>query len=142
QDRWRAGCHNAAQLHREIGAQGDTGSDALLVDALRPWRPPRPSRAECAGRRDRRYRLRRPCLTPPGRLTAEDRAVLDRVLAGDPALASGYQLLQRFRALIAERDLPALDAWLADARASAVPGFVALANSITADRAAVDAALT
>jgi len=50
--------------------------------------------------------------------------------------------LQRFRKLIPERDVAALDAWLADAQASTLAPFVGLANGIVKDRAAVEAALT
>jgi transposase len=57
-------------------------------------------------------------------------------------LATGYQLLQRFRHLIATRDHGALDAWLDDAEAGGLPPFVSLAHGIRNDRAAVDAALT
>jgi transposase len=55
---------------------------------------------------------------------------------------TGHGLLQRFRRLVAERDLAGLDAWLADARASGLAPFEALANGLAADRAAVDAAFT
>jgi transposase len=149
QDQWQAGCHNAAQLFREIVARGYTGSYSLLHQATRPWRPPRApaedrrTRAPTGRRRrDRRYLVRHLCLTPPARLTSDERAALDGLLAADPGLAAGHDLLRRFRGLVAARDAGALDGWLADARASALAGFVALANSISADRAAVDAALT
>jgi transposase len=147
QDRWQAGCQNTALLFREIAAMGYTGSYSLLNQALRPWRPPRPPPEEHPvpgrpRRRHWRYSVRRLCLTPPARLTAAEDDALDRLLADDPALACGHALLQRFRALVAGRDAGALDGWLADARASGLPGFVALANSIAADRAAVEGALT
>ena len=86
--------------------------------------------------------MRQLCLTPLARLTDDERTALAGLLAADLGLAVGHALLQRFRALVAERDPVALDDWLVDARASALPGFVALATSISADRAAVDAALT
>jgi hypothetical protein len=38
--------------------------------------------------------------------------VLEQVLAEDEGLASGYPILQRFRKLITERDVPALITWL------------------------------
>ncbi|HZQ99208.1 MAG TPA: ISL3 family transposase, partial [Chloroflexota bacterium] len=147
QDRWQAGCQNTALLFREIVARGYAGSDSLLNQALRPWRPPRPAPEEhpVPGRPRRRHwrsRVRRLCLTPPARLTAAEHGALDRLLAEDPVLADGHALLQRFRALVAGRDAGALDGWLADARASGLPGFAALANSIAADRTAVDGALT
>src|SRR5581483_432929 len=72
----------------------------------------------------------------------DERAALDRVLADNPDLATGHALLQRFRRLVAERDLDGLDPWLADARASGLARFEAFANGLAADRAAVDAAFT
>jgi transposase len=137
QDRWQAGCHNVCQLHREIVALGYTGSRTLLSTAVQPWRPPRTPR----GKR-RRLSLRWLCLRPPAGLDPYETAARDAVLTGDQDLATGYGLLQRFRALIARRDPTRLDAWLADAAESALAPFVTLAAGIRADRAAVDAALT
>src|SRR5581483_114950 len=42
QDRWQAGCQNAALLFRGVAARGYAGSSPLLNQAVRPWRPPRP----------------------------------------------------------------------------------------------------
>jgi transposase len=140
QDRWQAGCHNVSQLFRELKARGYPGSRTLLDQALRPWRPPRPPRGSRPGRR--RLNVRWLCLRPPDTLAPHERQALESLLADDPALATGYQLLQRFRQLIATRDHPALDTWLADAEASGLPPFISLARGIRADRAAVDAALT
>jgi len=81
-------------------------------------------------------------LRPPEDLKPEERPILEQVLAEDEGLATGYQLLQRFRELIAERDVPALTAWLVDAEASGLPSFVTLAHGLRTDSAAVEAALT
>jgi transposase len=67
---------------------------------------------------------------------------LARRLEPEPATPCGDALRQRCRALIGERDIAALHAWLGDARASALPSVRSLANGIDADRAAVEAALT
>ena len=147
QDRWQAGCENIAQLCREIAGQGYTGSRTLVYQALLPWRGPRPTPDERRARRRkaqqrRRFRLRWLCLRPPDQLDAAEHAALDQALAADAALATGYTLLQRFRACIATRDVAALATWLADARASGSAPFVGLANGIGADRAAVEATLT
>jgi transposase len=139
QDRWQQGCHNISQLCREIRAQGYPGSRSLLAQALAPWRPPRPPPGS---RQRKRRRLRWLCLRPPEQLTTDERQALEQVLAADADLQTGYTLLQRFRKLVAERAVTALDPWLADAQASALPSFVALANGILADRDAVDAALS
>ncbi len=139
QDRWQQGGHNISQLYREIVTQGYSGSRSLLAQALAPWRPPR---APPAIRRRTRRSLRWLCLRPSADLNPEEQAALEQVLAEDAELASGYALLQRFRKLIAARDLAALGPWLADARTSTLPSFAALANGLTADLAAVEAALT
>ena len=143
QDRWQQGCHNVAQLFRELVAQGYPGSRSLLHQALQPWRPPRPPRRS-PGSRPRRHKLsvRSLCLRPADQLADHERRALDQLLADDPELATGYQLLQGFRHLIATRDHGALDAWLDDAEASGLPPFISLAHGIRTDRAAVDAALT
>jgi transposase len=64
------------------------------------------------------------------------------LLAREPELATGHALVERFRALVAKRKVADLPTWLADARASALPAFVSLANGLEADRAAVEAALS
>lgn len=139
QDRWQAGCHSVAQLHREIVLRGYQGSYSLLQQALAAWRPPRPPNTERT--RTRRLSTRWLCLRPPEDLELDERSVLEQVLAEDEGLNTGYQLLQRFRKLIAERDVPALVPWLVDAEASDLPSFVTLAHGIRADYAAVEAAL-
>ncbi len=140
QNRWQAGCHNVAQLYREITQQGYQGSHTLLSAAVRAWRPPRTPAKE--RQRTRHLSVWWLCLRPPEALKPDERPTLEQVLAEDEGLASGYQLLQRFRTLVAERDVPALIVWLVDAKASELPSFVTLAHGIRADAAAVEAALT
>lgn len=144
QDRWQAGCTNVSQLFREIAAQGYAGSRSLLVQALQAWRSPRLPRKEQRQMRRLTHRLsmRWLCLRPLERLKPEERSLLDTLLAQDDDLALGHQLLQEFRRVIAERSIAGLDNWLQSAKSSNLPTFVALANGINADRAAVDAALT
>lgn len=139
QERWQQGYHNVSQLYREISAQGYPGSRSLLLQALAPWRPSRPPPGS---RRRHRRSLRWLCLRPPEQLDADERQALDQVLADDPNLKIGYTLVQRFRTLVAQREVTALASWLGDAQASGLPSFVALANGILADRAAVVAALS
>jgi transposase len=146
QDRWQQGCTNVSRLCREITAMGYGGSRSLLAQAVQPWRGPRPPKRP-KGKPGRAERLRRRtsvrwiCLKPPDKLKEDEQALLERLLAQDHGLALGYDLLQRFRQLLRERDLSALDRWLADAQGSDLPTFMGLANGIQADRAAVEAAL-
>jgi len=90
----------------------------------------------------KRLSMRWICLRPPQQLNPTEKTLLDKLLAQDTDLALGHQLLQQFRKVVAERDVGALDNWLGQAKSSNLPTFVALANGITGDRAAVDAALT
>jgi transposase len=147
QDRWQNGCHNVSQLHRELEAQGCTTSRSLLREALRAWLKPEELRAHKRHPRQQRSRMRRLntrwlCLRPPDQLDDDERAALQRVLDEDPPLASAHELMQRFRQVVHDRDLPGLDRWLADAAASELPPFVGFTRGIASDRAAVDAAFT
>jgi transposase len=137
QDRWQAGCTNVSQLFRELAARGYAGSYSLLREALRPWRPPRGS-----ARQRHRFRVRWLCLRPPEQLSSEEQRALAQVLGADPDLAHGYALLHRFRTLVQSREVAALEPWLTDAQASNLPPFIALANGLVSDRAAVEAGLT
>ncbi len=60
----------------------------------------------------------------------------------DDRLNAGYQLLQRFRRLIARRSVRELDQWLEDAESSGLRPFVSLAHGIRADYDAVVNGLT
>jgi transposase len=147
QARWTDGCPNVSQLYRELVALGYTRTRSLLAKALMPWRGPRPPPNPDGGRPRRRHCVRRVslrwlCLRPPEQLKPAEHVALGQALAEDVELATGYALLQRFRHMVAARDLPALAPWLADAHASGLASFVTFARGIEADRAAVEAALS
>ena len=78
----------------------------------------------------------------PDQLDAIERDALQEILEDDERLAFGYELLQRFRRLIARRSVHELDQWLEDAAASELRPFVSLSHGIQADRAAVVNGLT
>ncbi len=147
QGRWQAGCTNVAQLQRELEAQGYLGSYSLLMQALTPWRGPRPPPEPGHGRRRGRPRVKRVnvrwlCLRPPDQLEQYESDALLDILEEDARLATGYDLLQRFRRLIARRSVRDLDEWLEDAADSGLRPFASLSNGIQADRAAVVNGLT
>ena len=113
----------------------------MLYRAFAAWRVPKPPRASVVTDGKQVFRVRQLCLTPQVQLTEAQQQALSRLLATEPELATGHELLEQFRRLIAERDVPGLGRWLEAARASGLKPFVSLANGLTADRAAVDAAL-
>jgi transposase len=145
QDRWQQGCTNVAQLLREIQAQGYQGSRALLSQSVEAWRGPKKPKLPKKERRraqqiTRRTSMRWLCLKPPERLKVDEQVLLEKLLAQEDEIALGYDLLQRFRRLLKDRDLTALQHWLADAADSNIPTFMSFANGIKADWAAVEAA--
>lgn len=145
QDRWQQGCTNVAQLFREIQAKGYPGSRSLLCQAVQPWRgPPKPKPPKKERKRARqmtkRLSMRWLCLKPPEKLKADEAVLVKKLLARDGALALGYDLLQRFRELLRDRNLASLECWLWDAAESDIPTYIALANGIKADWAAVEGA--
>lgn len=142
QGRWQAGCTNVAQLKRELDAQGYRGSYSLLMQALQPWRGPRPppelGRGPRRGRpRVKRMNIRWLCLRPPEQLDQDERNALEEILLDDARLNTGYTLLQQFRRLIVRRSVRDLDQWLMDAGSSGLRPFVSLAHGIQSDYAAV-----
>ena len=145
QQRWRDGCTNAVQLHREIVERGYDGSRTLLSEAVRSWRPPRAPKP-LRQKRNRRgldpRRLRRLLTRPPERLTDQERPVVQRLLDADETVSAAYTLVQRFRAVLKGKGAADLETWLADARASGIPSLAGVANGMLADHAAVAAAVT
>lgn len=147
--RWQDGCSNIAQLCREVETLGYQGSRSLLYRVLVPWRGSRPPPDSRTGRRRRgraprlrRFNVRWLCLRPPHQLDQHERKALNDVLETDERLATGYQLLQRFRRLVVRKCARDLSQWLVDAEASGLRPFISLARGIRADITAVLNGLT
>jgi transposase len=105
---------------------------------VRPWRV-----RQDTGRQELRpSRLARLVLQPAGGLTEAEREALEGFLSVNPLLVQGYALKTRFRTLLTERDVPALESWLQAAEPSELPSFQAVARSFCQDDAAIQAAQT
>jgi transposase len=137
QDRWEQGCTNISKLYREIVANGYTGSRSLVNQALLPWRTPHSAKSVA---KKRRLNLRWLCLRPPEKLDADETKLLAQILAADPDLAHGHDLLQRFRQMIRAQDVAALEGWVQNAQESGLRPFQAFANGLLDDWSAVEAA--
>jgi transposase len=148
--RWAEGCHNAAQLWRELRAQGFRGGIRSVerwaerrrpegatsaAEAVRPavvW--PAPSSRRCA----------RILGMPADRVSAEEQAFLGHLANLAPDLMRAADLAIVFACLLRERrpDMDsadaALKAWIDAARGSALDSFV---TGIERDKAAVVAAI-
>jgi transposase len=99
------------------------------------WRPPN------SPRQPRRRLLTRRVpwllLRAPDLLKEQELVDLERVLAADELLATGYALVQRFRTALHQLDVNAFTHWLVDAAASALQPFARLAAGMTEDMAAI-----
>jgi len=77
-------------------------------------------------------------LQPAWRLTELERKELE----ANPLFAHGYQLKERFQTLLTQRDVTALDQWIADAETSALPPFQTVAQGFRHDDEPIKAALS
>ena len=147
-ERWRQGCRDARALWREIAALGYPGSYGPVVRALRQLRV-----AEAAGRQ-----VAPPGggLTPPqavglllarpGERERQQEVAVAQLRALHPDIGDAVTLLDRFAALIRERDNPEQESrlarWMEDAERSAIAELVAFTAKLRQDVAAVLAGLT
>jgi transposase len=136
---WSAGCRNGAELWRRLRTLGFRGSMRVVAE----WTTRR--------RRSESLDANVPRKIPParliGRLMLAERDNLSRpdattvatIERAVPGLATSRDLVERFHQVIRTRAANALSAWITDAATSALASF---AKGITADLAAVTAALT
>ncbi len=140
--RWDDGVQNAHQLYEEICHQGYTGSESNLRHYLRPWRVDPP-----AGAGSRRPTPKAEDLTVSPRAfrrlvlknlrTAEEDALLARIGANDPLLATSTSLAHDFATAIHAHDVPAFDAWLDRAALTGAPVWKGFTDSLRRDIDAV-----
>jgi transposase len=137
------GCTNQRRLWQEITAQGFVGTRSLVSKWIRAQRQALPAPATTV------------CPTLPGpqqlawlvlrahdaTLAEEDHLLWER-LRGYEELAWVQERAAEFTAMVRERQLAALDPWLAACRAGPVPELCNFADSVSKDGAAVRAALT
>jgi len=143
--RWTEGCHNAAQLLREIQAQGYGGKRSSVRDFVARWRetkqwPPRRSMSD--------PRLRAPSppsvalllLRPSEQLPAEQQSFVD-LLTAEQEAREVRELGQQFVQMIRERQRSKLDDWIKPGAESAAAERRRFAAGLKRDYAAVSAAL-
>lgn len=131
---------NIQTLHREITAQGFTGSYSIVRDFLQghqPGQPPLPPPPPST-RRVTSWLCRH-----PGNLPADDTAALAAILEHCPELRAAHQLIREFAAMLTNRTgNTTLTGWITAATTTALPGISAFAHNMTADLDAVTAGLT
>jgi transposase len=151
--RWEQGCHNGLQLAREIQAQGFRGSASLVGKLTGDWRarlpgPPervRGKKRQAAAPVKRRLSPRHASwlfVTDQQQLTADQRALIERICHTNADLQELYQLGQDFVQMVKKRQARRLDPWLAQAHQSSSVELRGFASGINRDYVAVKAALS
>lgn len=155
--RWSEGCHNAAELHRELCQRGFRGSESSVRHFIAAWRRQLPAELTRARRglvtTKPATAGRKKLLIPSARntawwlqqqaekLEAEQQEYVRQLCETTPAIAEMQKLTQRFGNLVREQNIVAFGSWLEEAGKSAfkeLKGFVA---GLKRDQAAVEAAL-
>lgn len=146
-ERWEAGCHNIAQLHRELVAAGHTLSYRLLHKQLARYLPegrknpqtpvllPRPP---VLARQAVFLFLRRPTED----LSSEEQETLTLLRSLHSEVDQAYTLVQQFANMLRTRTGEQLDDWLSSVRASQIRELQGFVLSVERDTAAVVAGLT
>jgi len=139
--RWTEGCHNAAQLYREIVRLGYPGSRTIVRDFVATLRRPKPEGTIIRRVRLKPKRLRRWFTCPRDKLKETERRLLDELLEKLPPAREAYSLLQEFRKILTERKAETFRSWLERAGRSSLPPVRGFARSLEQDMDAVMNAL-
>jgi len=143
--RWTEGCHNAAQLWREISQQGYRGKRSSVKDFVAPWRrtekPPvaAPSFADLSHIPSPRWAALL-LLQPAEKRTSAQQNFVD-CLTRLGAVGLVAELGRQFVQIVRERRAEQLDRWIERAEKGAVPELRRFAAGLKRDYAAVRAAL-
>ncbi len=145
-ERWEAGCHNMAQLYRELLERGYTQSYQSMHDQLLRLLPEGKKNAV------KTCNLSPPPLSSKSAaflflrrsedLEADEQETLITLRHLDPEIELAYTLVEQFAQMLRTRTGERLDAWLEKARASQIRELQGFAASVERDKAAVSAGLT
>ena len=147
--RWKEGCHNAAQLTRELQDMGFTGSYCSVRRRVAHW--DRSSTGTSTGASSKPIGARIPSarrlatllLKKASELNDQERAFVDALFERCPDMRKATELACDFAAMIRRDRAETLDSWLQRAWDSAVPReFRTFATGLKSDYDAVEAGLT
>jgi transposase len=133
------GCDNFAQLFREIGSLGYTGSYSTVRDYLEqrrpakaPLTPPPPTVREVTGWLTRH----------PDSLTEDERPQLKALLERCPEIQAASDHVRTFATMLTQLTGQNLPQWISDVRAAELPGMSSFAKGLEQDIDAVTQGLT
>lgn len=145
-ERWSQGCHNAAQLFREIQEKGFRGANTLVRAYLGHLRKStaegqtprsRKQRTEAISPRELRWLLTR----KREKLDQEDQARLDQLLTVSTDVQTVHTLVQSFLEMMRERKGKQLRTWMEQATRCGIAEMKSFVAGIERDYDAVQAGL-
>jgi transposase len=151
-ERWNGGCHNSAQLLRDIQAQGFRGKRSIVRDFCTQLRkaqglPPR-ARSTAGGKASAPTRpptmrtLTWLILSQPNDLEVEERTQVEQLVQVDATVATTIKLAQEFARMLRDRRADTLDDWLEQVADSTIAALQSFAAGVRRDEAAVRAGLS
>jgi transposase len=140
QKRWSEGCHNAAQLWRELRQQGYRGQRTRVKEFVRAWRSPSPTSIKVPKQPSPRQ-LAVWLTKPLEQRKQQEQAWVQILTSAHPQIATAEHLAMTFRKLFRDRSSTPLEAWLTAARHSDIPELRGFAIGIERDKNAVVAAI-
>jgi transposase len=146
-ERWAAGGQQGTQLLVELQARGYRGSLSSVYRALKAFRSSDDRRLP-SGSAVERVAIRSPrqamwlLVRAEKDLSEEDMAYCTALCAHEAVIGQATALGQRFLTMVRQRQVEALDAWLADAEASGIKELRNFAQSLRRDYDPVKAALS
>jgi hypothetical protein len=145
-ERWDAGCHNIAQLYRELVAQGCTHSYKSVYGQLVRLLPEGKKKAAPGGNHAPPPPSARQAmflfLRRPEELEADDQATLRMLRNFHPEIERASDLVQQFAQMLRTRTGEQLDTWLEEVRVSGISELQGFVAGIERDKKAVLAGLT
>lgn len=145
-ERWEAGCHNIAQLHRELVAAGHTLTYRNVYRQLVRYLPEGKKKGGSSSQLPRAPVLAREAvflfLRRPEDLVAEGQETLVLLRSLHPEVDQAYGLVQQFTQMLRTRTGEQLDAWLEKVRASQIRELQGFVTGVERDKLAVKAGLT
>ena len=139
--RWAEGCHNAAQLWRELvilGFSGRPGTVRRWAGQRRKVDPRATAGISRAAQPPSARQTARMLMTDTDALPEAERSFISRLLAQVPGLADCIAVAKRLNTLLRRQSEESLDAVLADAANTALKEFAAgLQRDVSAVRAAL-----
>jgi transposase len=152
QQQMEQGCHNAAQLYRDVKSQGYTGSYGCIYNALQRIAPKQTGHQKARSPADWRgevpssttvaWWLQGHFATSKPEVTEEQKAFLNHLYTLAPVLKEAAELAQTFVCLVKKRQRADLEDWLKKARQSACREIQLFAQGLCPDLAAVQNAVT